>query len=247
MRTDDMSNDPESWLRQLLKNVLREVAAEFMDEWKANARHQSPQSTPAVDGYLLTPRETAKRLAISERHLFQLTRSGQLPCVRVGKCVRYNIETIQKWVREIESKDQPSTARKDASKQVAAAPKPTVTTSPRRKRNNAARQGQQGSANEKKSVSERRSPEVRQRVLNGRPQEAESDERIRPLNVLLSELGIEMSSLPPITNGELRQITEVDIATMHGWLYLNGSLPQEAMDRLKNYFRSLVNEGQNVE
>ena len=35
MKTDDMPNDRESMLRQLLKNVVREVAAEFMDEWKA--------------------------------------------------------------------------------------------------------------------------------------------------------------------------------------------------------------------
>jgi excisionase family DNA binding protein len=32
----------------------------------------------------LRPRETAKALSISERHLWQLTKDGHLPCVRVG-------------------------------------------------------------------------------------------------------------------------------------------------------------------
>ena len=122
-----MADDLESALRQLLKNVMREVAGDLMEGVKASARHQTPQS-PAQDRFLLTPRETAKRLAISKRHLFHLTRSGQLPCVRVGKCVRYNVETIQKWVRETEATDQPSTAKTDAPKQTSTR---TATSSPR--------------------------------------------------------------------------------------------------------------------
>jgi excisionase family DNA binding protein len=102
-----MSEDLESALRQLLKNVVQEVAADLLEEWKASARHHLPQSTPSDVGFLLTPRETAKRLAISERHLHRLTQSGHLPCVRVGKCVRYNVETIQNWVRETESSEPP--------------------------------------------------------------------------------------------------------------------------------------------
>lgn len=237
-----MTDDLETVLKQLLKNVVREVAADLMEESKASARHQAPQSTP-TDGFLLTPGETAKRLAISERHLFQLTRSGQLPCVRVGKCVRYNVETIQKWVREAESTEQRSTPKRDASIQ-APAPKPEATSSPRRNPRRTTRQTHRGPAREKAPVPEKRSPKVRHPVSNGRPQEVQSEERISPLSVLLSELGIDRSSLPQITNGDLMRIAEVDIATMHGWQYLNKSLPEEAMNRLKNYFRRLVTERQ---
>jgi hypothetical protein len=74
------------------------------------------------------------------------------------------------------------------------------------------------------------------------PQEVKSEERISPLSVLLSELGIDRSSLSPITNGDLMRIAEVDISTMHGWQYLNRPLPEEAMNRLKNHFRRLVTE-----
>lgn len=113
-----MADDLESALKQLLKNVVREVADDLVEELKASPRLQASQATPAAEAFRLTPRETAKRLAISERHLFQLTRSGQLPCVRVGKCVRYNVETIQKWVRETESTEQPTrTEREILSKQ----------------------------------------------------------------------------------------------------------------------------------
>lgn len=239
-----MTGDLESVLKQLLKNVVREVAADLMREWQAPAGHQTSQSIPAEDGLLLTPRETAKRLAISERHLFDLTRSGQLPCVRVGKCVRYNIETIQKWVREAESTERPSTTARDASKQRSAAPKAEKTSAPRRKPKHAARQKQRGSAREKAPVRERGAPKIPEPAYEGRPQTIQSGERISPLTILLRELGIERNSLPTITNGDLMRIAEVDIATMHGWQYLSRSLPEEAMDRLRNHFRCLVKEGQ---
>lgn len=239
-RSDDMTDDLESALKQLLKSVLREVAAEFMEQLKASAYHQALQVTPARDDFLLTPRETAKRLAISDRHLFGLTRTGQLPCVRVGKCVRYNVETILKWVREAESTESPTRTERDESKQTPM--NPTAKRSRRRKPNQPARQAQRGPATEKELVSERRTPKVRQSVSNRGPQMVQSEDRISPFSVLLSELGIERSSLPPITNGDLMRIAEVDIATMHGWLYLNRSLSEEATNRLKNHFRSLVTE-----
>ena len=242
-----MSDDLESGLRQLLKDVVREVAAELIDECKASARHQVPKVTPAEDGFLLTPRETAKRLAISERHLFRLTSTGQLPCVRVGKCVRYNVETIQRWVREAESTEPPSQAQRGGPSEKASAPVPTVSTSHSRKPKKSAGRKQRGPAREKVPVSEKRTSKVRQSISNGRSQKDRSEERVSPLFVLLDEIGIDRRSLPPITNGELRRIAEVDIAMMHGWQYLNRSLPEEATNRLKNHFRCLVTKRPVVE
>jgi len=234
-----MTDDLESALKQLLKNVVREVAAGVVKELKASVPHQAPPSTPTDGGFLLKPRETAKRLAISERHLFQLTRTGQLPCVRVGKCVRYNIETIQKWVRDTESPEPPPRSERDDFKQTL-----TASESPRRMPKRPTRQKKRVPASEKGSVPEQCSPNVRHRVSNGKPKEVQSKERISPLSVLLSELGIARGSLPPITNGELMRIAEVDIATMHGWQYLDKPLPAEAMNRLTNHFRCLVTERQ---
>jgi hypothetical protein len=40
---------------------------------------------------------------------------------------------------------------------------------------------------------------------------------------------------PRLTNGELMRIAGVDIAAMHGWIYLNRDLPAPAIDRLHAY------------
>jgi len=57
---------------------------------------------------------------------------------------------------------------------------------------------------------------------------------------LLSQNGIDTSKLPPITNGELMRIAEVDIATLHGWNYHNQPLPEEATTKLTNHFHRFV-------
>jgi excisionase family DNA binding protein len=49
----------------------------------------------------LRPREAAKALGISARHLWQLTKDGHIPCVRVGsgtrKTVLYPVADLQAW------------------------------------------------------------------------------------------------------------------------------------------------------
>ena len=50
----------------------------------------------------LRPREAAKALGISARHLWQLTKDGQIPCVKVGggtrKTVLYPVSELQTWL-----------------------------------------------------------------------------------------------------------------------------------------------------
>jgi excisionase family DNA binding protein len=50
----------------------------------------------------LRPREAAKALGISARHLWQLTKDGHIPCVRVGsgtrKTVLYPVAQLQSWL-----------------------------------------------------------------------------------------------------------------------------------------------------
>ena len=56
-----------------------------------------------VDGVcnlLLTPRETAEVLRISERTLWGLTASGQIPSLRIGRSVRYDINDLRDWIDE---------------------------------------------------------------------------------------------------------------------------------------------------
>jgi excisionase family DNA binding protein len=50
----------------------------------------------------LRPREAAKALGISARYLWQLTKDGHIPCVRVGsgtrKTVLYPVTDLQAWL-----------------------------------------------------------------------------------------------------------------------------------------------------
>lgn len=50
----------------------------------------------------LRPRAAAKALGISTRHLWQLTKDGHIPCVRVGsgtrKTVLYSVAELQAWL-----------------------------------------------------------------------------------------------------------------------------------------------------
>ncbi len=52
----------------------------------------------------LRPREAAKSLGISPRHLWQLTRDGLIPCVRLGRGKRgamlYPVSTLQSWLEQ---------------------------------------------------------------------------------------------------------------------------------------------------
>jgi excisionase family DNA binding protein len=57
---------------------------------------------PLQSPLALRPREAAKALGISPRHLWQLTKDGQIPCVRVGsgkrRTVLYPVADLQTWL-----------------------------------------------------------------------------------------------------------------------------------------------------
>jgi len=60
-------------------------------------------ATPSVSSPLaLRPREAAKALGISPRLLWQLTKDGHVPCVRVGsgrrRTVLYPLADLQAWL-----------------------------------------------------------------------------------------------------------------------------------------------------
>ena len=55
---------------------------------------------PTTLSALLTVREAAGLLRISERTLFTLTKDGQIPSVRVGRGVRYDPGDLASWIEE---------------------------------------------------------------------------------------------------------------------------------------------------
>ena len=52
-------------------------------------------SAPAI---LMTPRQAAKALAISERTLWELTRRGAIPRLKIGASVRYDVKALQAFI-----------------------------------------------------------------------------------------------------------------------------------------------------
>lgn len=66
----------------------------------------SDQYTPLA----LRPREAAKALSISARHLWQLTKDGLIPCVRVGggkrKTSLYPVAELQAWLAKQTTKSE---------------------------------------------------------------------------------------------------------------------------------------------
>lgn len=57
---------------------------------------------PAAPRLALRPREAARALGISERTLWSLTQDARtgIPHMRVGRCVVYPVDGLQKWLAE---------------------------------------------------------------------------------------------------------------------------------------------------
>lgn len=67
----------------------------------ADVACSSPAAAPAYvpgEPLLLTERDAAKALAVSPRKLWDLRMSGEIPCVRVGRSVRYDPADLQAWI-----------------------------------------------------------------------------------------------------------------------------------------------------
>jgi excisionase family DNA binding protein len=56
------------------------------------------QIDPSHGEHLVDARAAAERLNISRRSLWSLTNSGQIGCIRIGRCVRYRLEDLKAFV-----------------------------------------------------------------------------------------------------------------------------------------------------
>lgn len=48
-------------------------------------------------GGLLTADDLADRWQVTKDHIYALTRTGQLPTVRIGRYYRYQLAAIERW------------------------------------------------------------------------------------------------------------------------------------------------------
>lgn len=52
---------------------------------------------------LVTPAEASKALAISPRKLWSMTAGGEIRCVRIGRCVRYDIRDLEAAIERMKT------------------------------------------------------------------------------------------------------------------------------------------------
>lgn len=55
-------------------------------------------NTPTVPALLVKPREAAQALGICEKTLWTLTKCGELPAVRIGRSVRYDLQDLRAFI-----------------------------------------------------------------------------------------------------------------------------------------------------
>ncbi len=56
------------------------------------------QSSTSKSALLLTPQQAAEALAISPRKLWGMTASGDIPHIRLGRCVRYPVDDLRDYI-----------------------------------------------------------------------------------------------------------------------------------------------------
>jgi excisionase family DNA binding protein len=72
---------------------------------------QSPSKRAAVTPsgpQLITAKEAAKRLAVSERHLYRMSAPhGPIPTIRIGASVRWSLEDVENALNQLKRSGSP--------------------------------------------------------------------------------------------------------------------------------------------
>jgi len=55
-----------------------------------------------MEKWLLKPTEAAEVLGIGRSLIYELIAMGEIPSVRLGRCLRVPAESLQQWIRERE-------------------------------------------------------------------------------------------------------------------------------------------------
>jgi excisionase family DNA binding protein len=63
-------------------------------------RSTAKPSTVQLDGPLLRPDEAARLLAVKTNWIYEAVRDGRLPCLRLGRHIRFTRAMLEQWLRE---------------------------------------------------------------------------------------------------------------------------------------------------
>jgi excisionase family DNA binding protein len=104
-----MNHDFAMAFEAMMTSVAKEAASEAIRQFRMEERQRQRESDG--DRLLLRSHEAAEQLAISTATLDRFTRSGEIPCVRVGRSIRYSTETLREWIRQKEMQNEDADSR----------------------------------------------------------------------------------------------------------------------------------------
>ena len=65
------------------------------------ANHHDTQDRPLrLDSPLLKPEQAAELLAVRTSWIYEAVRTNHLPCLRIGRHIRFTREMLEEWLRE---------------------------------------------------------------------------------------------------------------------------------------------------
>ena len=78
-----------------LEPIAEQIAAAILPHLEKRQERTVESQTPAL---LLTPRQAAELLCISERTLWDLKEAGEIPVILIGRAVRYARSDLESWI-----------------------------------------------------------------------------------------------------------------------------------------------------
>jgi excisionase family DNA binding protein len=63
---------------------------------RSNAKPNAVQ----LDGPLLRPEEAARLLAVKTNWIYEAVRDGRMPCIRLGRHIRFTQSMLEQWLVE---------------------------------------------------------------------------------------------------------------------------------------------------
>jgi len=60
----------------------------------------NPAATTLAEGPLLRPEEAARLLSVKPSWVYEAVRAGRVPCVRVGRHIRFTRPMLEAWLAE---------------------------------------------------------------------------------------------------------------------------------------------------
>jgi excisionase family DNA binding protein len=103
-----------SALEDMLTSIAMKAATEAIRQHQM--QEQQRLEKDKTHGLLLRSHEAAECLAISTATLERWTRSGELPCLRLGRSVRYSVESLREWIKKKETQASKSSTAKAVEK-----------------------------------------------------------------------------------------------------------------------------------